>query len=295
MSSRGFARATALVSTLLSFAVACSSPAPSSSSAASSANAISSALASAVAAPSASSRRPAAAAGSSTVLPDGTLSYIEITTGQADASQPLPLVVGLHGFGDRPDNFIHVVKRLSVPARVVALRAPTKRDDGFSWFEPVAKLSDRDGDAFATDISWAVSLVASTVEQLAKTKPTVGKPIVFGFSQGGMLSWAMAVAYPERVAAVLPIAGMLPRPLYPPPAPPNSPVPMSSLPPVFAFHGEADERVPFSQGARTARALESAGYPLKMQSFPNVQHTIPEHVRDALLESLKQVISDQGR
>lgn len=229
------------------------------------------------------------------MLDDGTLSYIELTSAGADASSPLPLVIALHGFGDKPEAFVHVLRKLAVPARIIGVRAPTRHMDGFSWFEPVAKLSDRDGDAFATDISSAVVLVAATADRIAQTRPTVGKPIMLGFSQGAMLSWAMAVAYPERIAAAFPVSGMLPRPLAPRPVPESTPVPITSLPPIFAFHGEADERVPFTQGARAARAAEAAGYPLRMQSFPGVGHTIPEHVREALIATLTPVVSEQAK
>jgi phospholipase/carboxylesterase len=61
--------------------------------------------------------------------------------------------------------------------------------------------------------------------------------VVTGFSQGAMLSYAV-IARPEaRVFAALPIAGLLPRELWPEARPIGG-----LMPGVYAFHGAADAR-----------------------------------------------------
>ena len=49
-----------------------------------------------------------------------------------------------------------------------------------------------------------------------------GKVVVTGFSQGGMLSYALALHHPELIEYALPISGMLPEVLWPTTPPPSA-------------------------------------------------------------------------
>src|SRR3954467_13417991 len=97
---------------------------------------------------------------------------------------------------------------------------------------------------------------------LRHAPPTGGKPLVTGFSQGGIMTFALAVTHPEALAAAFPIGGLLSPSLYP-----SAALSSATLPPVAAFHGASDLAVP-TRGARASIAeLRRAGYAAELREY----------------------------
>ncbi|TKC98130.1 alpha/beta hydrolase [Polyangium fumosum] len=196
--------------------------------------------------------------------------YLERVTGGAAATERLPLVVAIHGLGDRPESFVRLFDRIEGRMRVVVPYGTSPYSDGFSWF-PLAR---RDPAKLAEGTSLAADGLAAMLEELERTRPTRGRPIVTGFSQGGMLSFTLVVKHPERVGEALPLAGLLAPPLYP------SAWPMGKVaPPVHAFHGDADTMVPHAGATETVRALVAVGFSAELTTYPGVGHTVSASMR----------------
>lgn len=203
------------------------------------------------------------------------LSLVEFTTAGADDRQPLPLILALHGLGDRPENFGGWLRALPAPARVYVLRAPRPYGDGFSWFEPTGRRVV-DAESLGPGVREAAQIVLADLDALVARKPTRGKPVLTGFSQGGMISFAVAAMAPERIAAALPIGGVLPSAVEPakPPA---------QAPKLLAFHGAADERVPAALARASVERFRGQGWSPELREYPGVGHSIgPEERRDLL-------------
>ncbi len=92
----------------------------------------------------------------------------------------------------------------------------------------------------------------------------------------GMLSFAIAALYPERIAAAYPMGGMLPPALRP------DTRPGGTLPPVVALHGEADPRVPIDEARSAVDALRALGYRAELRPFAGVGHAVPYAMRHEL-------------
>ncbi len=138
------------------------------------------------------------------------LESIEIITGGASAADSLPLVVALHGLGDEPENFSKLFEGFEYKARIVIPRGPLKHETGYAWLPPagpegvVSRVLKRSADK-----------IAALVDEVRASKATKGKAIVTGFSQGGVLAFVVAARQPERVGAVIPVSGWLPRFAWP--------------------------------------------------------------------------------
>lgn len=208
------------------------------------------------------------------------LEFVERVTGGASGDATLPLVIAVHGLGDRPERFVRLFERLPFPVRVVAPRGPAKHGRGYSWF-PVRRLPPDPNDAeMVAGIRASAERLAALARWLAKHRPTRGKPVVTGFSQGGMLSFALAVHHPDAIAAALPVSGALPPALLP-----EGPVTR----PIHALHGTADRVVPFRHGEATARAIAAVTKEeSRLQRFPGVGHTVSPEMRAALYAALKR-------
>jgi phospholipase/carboxylesterase len=196
-------------------------------------------------------------------------------TGGAGAEDREPLVIALHGLGDRPESFVRVFDGFAAPARVVAPHSATAYYDGYSWF-PFRK---GDPDSSAPGIANAAEQLERFAAGVAKKRPTAGRPIVTGFSQGGALSFALAARHPDSFSAAFPLSGWFPPALWPTEKPRNAP-------PIVVFHGTADSLVPINRMRPAATRLAELGFTIDVRELDGVGHAIPQAERLALFEAL---------
>jgi phospholipase/carboxylesterase len=203
------------------------------------------------------------------------LEYIEIMTGGAGAEEREPLVIALHGLGDRPESFVRMFEGFAPPARIVAPHSATAYYDGYSWFP----FHRSDPDFSAPGIAKAAEQLARFATGVAKKRPTAGKPIVTGFSPGGALSFALAARHAETFAAAFPLSGWFPAAIWPTEKP-------RGAPPIVAFHGTADSLVPITRMRPGAKRLAELGFSIDVRELEGVGHTIPAAERTALFDAL---------
>lgn len=205
------------------------------------------------------------------------LTYVERTIAARD-DQTLPLIVALHGLGDDPESFLTLFDGLDAPARIVAARAPDPYAVGTSWY-PID-----DKARAASVIRQRAAQLLRLADHVAAHKKTRGRPIVTGFSQGGVLSFALAAIAPERLTAALPIAGMLPTAIAP-----------RSVQPalrIVAFHGVEDPRIPHADAEAAVARFRAAGADVELLSFPRVGHAIPPALHARYLAALRSVLTN---
>jgi phospholipase/carboxylesterase len=194
----------------------------------------------------------------------GKIAYLEMLTAGAHERQTLPLIVAIHGLGDRPERFVGFVAHFDVPARIVLPRGIDLHGDGYSWF-PIG--AGKNLELIARGMHEATEQLAVAIGQIVQQRPTAGKPIVTGFSQGGMLSFSLAVLHPELVSAAYPLAGALPPSFI------TKVSDATAYPPIVALHGEADPVIRFADAQRSVTALKARGVDVQLRSYPSVQHT----------------------
>jgi phospholipase/carboxylesterase len=213
------------------------------------------------------------------------LQYLEIETGGADAADPLPVIIALHGLGDRPEAFRLLLDDLPAKARLILPRAPTPHGaDGFSWF--AFHADDEQGMAeLGAGIRSAASQIAALIESIALKRGGPKRAVVCGFSQGGMLSFALAASHPELVSEAIPVSGSLPVALWP-----KEPPKLRPLPKIVALHGEADKLIPVTTAKWTVEALKSQGYDTRLKSYPGVAHALSNEMRAALLAEVASAV-----
>ncbi len=200
--------------------------------------------------------------------------YIEALTAGAKPSDPLPLIVAVHGLGDNPKSFIKLVNKLDFPARVIAPQGLTPRGRGFSWFP----ASGGDFESLAPKVKIAADKISDLITWLKAHKNTQGVAIT-GFSQGGMLSFAVAAQHPDQIDLAVPLAGMLPQALMPK---------TSHTPPICALHGDSDKRIPMPPTRITVQALQKQGWNSKLKTYPGVGHGVPMLMRRDLHDTLRR-------
>lgn len=200
------------------------------------------------------------------------------------ADAKLPMLVAIHGLGDSPENFKALVVDLPVAVRVILPRGLDPVETGYSWFPVRARSADVAG--LSKGIAAAGDRIAALILALQQSRPTVGLPVITGFSQGGMLSFELAVHHPELVGGAIPVGGWLPPPLWPSALPVHRP-----LPKIVALHGEIDTAVKLQPTQEAVEHLEKLGWPASLRRYPEVGHAIPPVVRRELYQQLQRALA----
>jgi phospholipase/carboxylesterase len=179
------------------------------------------------------------------------LASLEVLTGGATASEPLPLVIALHGRGDTADGFTRAFRGMPTRARVLLLRAPIPEGDTAAWFTfaPVDTWS-----RVASDLLALADRVVATIDALPPEQRSA-PPIVTGFSQGAMICYALALRHPTRFAAFHPVSGALSEEMLR-----TDPGDPAHTPPIVAFHGTRDEIIPLDAEQGAIDRLRARGF-----------------------------------
>jgi len=204
--------------------------------------------------------------------------YIEQMTGGAQPEQPVPMIVVLHPMGGDPAELLPLFAHYRRRARLIL---PYGHPSGglYIWYDSVRE------DVAASLVTREVDRIVAALTALVVVRPTRGRPLVTGFSQGGIMTFALAVTRPDVVAAAFPISGLLPTSLYPSAALRSLPRP-ARLPPIFAFHGAADRAVPTLSAHASIAELRRAGYSAELREYAAVEHDISPQEVGELLEQI---------
>lgn len=178
--------------------------------------------------------------------------YIEFATGGADLHERLPIVFFFHSRGTRPEGLVKYLEGLSARARVVMPKGNLGGTQPL-WFELRAKTDDQIG--LADQMGAEAMSVVRFIEEANQCLMGVGRPVITGHSQGGMMTFAVAAEAPGLVKAAIPVSGWLPVDLWP-----------RSLPPTSAVHGTADRTVDYARTADFVERASKAGLPIEL--FP---------------------------
>lgn len=178
---------------------------------------------------------------------------------EAASGKAASLVVFLHGYGANGDDLLGLADPLGPHLPDTAFAAPDAPDPcsnnpmGFQW-APIPWLDGSSEVRAATDFARSADMVNRMLDGLlAETGLGADRLILFGFSQGSMLSLHVAPRRAEPVAGVVAFSGRLL-------VPERLGAEAVSKPPVLLVHGDADEMVPFASMGEAGRALQEAGF-----------------------------------
>lgn len=200
------------------------------------------------------SRAPGPAASGSDSLavdPQRTWHYlVQLPKGYAQDGREWPLVVFLHGSGER-----------GADLRKVAVHGPPKLVAQGREF-PFILVSPQ-----CPDGSWwrapEVDRFVAAVTRRYRVDPR--RVYLVGLSMGGHATWDAATFNPERYAAIVPVCGAGEY------APAVVGERLKDLP-VWAFHGARDEVVPPASSRERVEAINAAGGRARLTLYPEAGH-----------------------
>jgi len=125
-------------------------------------------------------------------------------------NEKAPLLILLHGYGSNEEDLFSFASELPDDFFIVSVRAPYDLQPyGHSWYDI---HFTNDNEKFSDDEQAKISrdLIADFIDELANTYPIDANNIsLIGFSQGTILSYAVALSYPEKIKNVVALSGYL--------------------------------------------------------------------------------------
>jgi predicted peptidase len=184
---------------------------------------------------------------------DGTESkYVVFVPHDYKGDKPYPVILFLHGAGET----LGGKKR---PVEVGIGPAIKKHEKTFPFITVIPQSHQRTWRADSADGKRALAILDEVCKNY-KTDPR--RIYLTGLSMGGYGTWSLAVAHPERWAAIAPICGG---------GDPRQAAKIKDLP-CWCFHGDADRPVPVERSREMLRALWAAGGHPNYTEYPGVGH-----------------------
>lgn len=197
-----------------------------------------------------------------------------------------PLLVLIHGYGSNENDLFSFAEYLHPDLLVISLRAPLNLPMmGHAWYSihfdaEQGKWSD-DAEAIGSR-----ELVLQFLDELMQIHPYDKSQVhLLGFSQGAILSFSLALTYPNRFASIVALSGYLNENI--------TTIPMEGkIPQIYVGHGTQDEVVPYEWDKQGVERLRQAGIDVHFDSFP-VGHTISQDSFHKLLEWQNALLKKQ--
>lgn len=171
--------------------------------------------------------------------------------GYGEKNQSWPLMLFLHGAGERGDD-LQLVKTHG-PPRIVENR------QGFPFILVSPQCSEG---GWWTDEEQLEFLEALLKTILAEYRIDIHRIYLTGLSMGGYGTWSLALRNPQLFAAIAPICGG---------GDPGQVCRIKKVP-VWVFHGARDAVVPVAEAEKMVQALKVCGGNVRFTVYPEAGH-----------------------
>ena len=170
-----------------------------------------------------------------------------LPTDYNDNEKDFPLVLFLHGAGERGTD-IEKVKVHGLPKLI-------SQGKEFPFIVVSPQCPD--------NMFWNVDILAALLDEIESNyRIDKNKIYVTGLSMGGHGTWELAIAKPNRFAAIAPVCGW------------SDPEKACTIKEVliWVFHGAKDKVVPVAASEKMVEALKSCGADVKFTIYPEANH-----------------------
>jgi len=169
----------------------------------------------------------------------------------SDKKEKYPLILFLHGAGERGDD-LNRVKVHGIPKIV------EQKDD----FPFIAVSPQCSANSWWTSEQELIALNALLNKIVVKYAVDRNRIYLTGLSMGGYGTWALAMKYPKRFAAIVPICGG------------GDPKNISTIKniPTWVFHGAKDNTVKLEESEKMVNALKECGGNVQFTVYPEADH-----------------------
>lgn len=188
-----------------------------------------------------------------------------------------PAIIMLHGFGSDENDLFSFAPELPETYTIISLKAPIKMQPyGNAWYNiyfdnSQGKFSD-DEQAIASR-----ELVSRCIDEIVDQYNVDKNNItLLGFSQGTILSFAVALSYPEKVKNVIGLSGYINPDILKEGYAQND---FSKLK-IYTSHGSVDQVIPVDWARKTEPFLKNLNVDCSYSEFPVGHGVSPQNFQE---------------
>lgn len=192
------------------------------------------------------------------------------------SSKP-PVIIMLHGFGSDENDLFSFAGELPDDFAVISLKAPIPMQPyGNAWYN----ISFDNTNAKFTDDEQAIKsreIVVGCIDDIIeKYQVDPNNITLLGFSQGCILSLAIALSYPEKIKNVIGLSGYIHKEIFKPGYENND---FSKLK-VYTSHGNVDQVIPVEWARKTKPFLDNLNIECSYSEFPVGHGVAPQNFHE---------------
>lgn len=190
-----------------------------------------------------------------------------------------PLILLLHGYGSNEEDLFSFAGQLPEEYYIISARAPHHIPPyGNAWY---AINFDSDMNKFSDDNQAIESreLIVKFIDELIDQYPIDAQKVtLLGFSQGAILSYSIALTYPEKIDRVVALSGYLNMDIIDKGFNTND---ISKLR-FFISHGVVDQVIPVDWARKAPEVLKDLKLDVEYHEYPVGHGVTPQNFYDLL-------------
>tara|TARA_R100000935_G_scaffold53840_1_gene82007 strand:- start:123 stop:782 length:660 start_codon:yes stop_codon:yes gene_type:complete len=203
-----------------------------------------------------------------------------LTTGNA------PTVIMLHGYGSDENDLFSFANELPKELLIISVKAPYPLQPyGNAWYAinfdaEQGKFSDNEQAKESREV------IAHFIDEVVVNYPVDKDNLtLLGFSQGTILSYAVALSYPEKIKNVIALSGYINTEILKAGYENNDFTNLS----VYASHGSQDQVIPVTWAKQAPQKLKDLGIEHKYSEFPVGHGVAPQNFQELKNWLLKRI------
>lgn len=201
------------------------------------------------------------------------LEYI-IKESAATTREKAPLLLMLHGYGSDENDLFSFANELPQELFIVSAKAPIAMQPyGNAWYEIYMDATsgkfNNDEQAVA-----ARELISKFIDELTENYPVDKNNVtLLGFSQGSILSYAVALSYPKKIRNVIALSGYISEDMLADGYEKNDFSHVS----IYSSHGNVDQVIPVEWARKNAPFLNNLNIENVYSEFPVGHGVAPQN------------------
>jgi phospholipase/carboxylesterase len=196
-----------------------------------------------------------------------------------------PVLFMLHGYGSNEEDLFSFAPELPEELCIIAVRAPyILQPYGYAWY---AINFDAEKGKWSDDDQAIESRekILNFIDEACSTYGLDGQNVnLLGFSQGTILSYAVALSYPEKIKSIIALSGFINEKILKDSYAENN---FENLN-FYCSHGDMDQVIPVDWARKAPKFLKKLGIKHIYEEFPAGHGVSPQN-----FYSLKKWIADK--
>lgn len=201
-------------------------------------------------------------------------------------SEKAPLLILVHGYGSDENDLFSFSSELPEELFIISVRAPYSLEPfGYAWYS-INFDSDQSKWSNNEEAEKSRDLIAKFIDEAIENYPVKNNSVtLLGFSQGSILSYAVALNYPDKINNVIALSGYINKDILPE----HADISHYKHLDFYCSHGSEDQVVPVVWGRKAQPFLNSLNIRNRYSEFP-VGHGVSPQNFFELREWLKDRI-----